>query len=77
MTVSELNKLHYKAFEKKDGVYSFKGCFWCVKNGKFLSYIDKRGTFLIRQGSFNMVAGEVKERYERRKQLLEWLKKQP
>lgn len=77
MTVTELNKLHDKASKKKDGVYTYKGCFWCVKNGNLLSYIDERGTFLIRQGAFNIIAGEVIERHERKKKLFNWLKNQP
>jgi hypothetical protein len=75
MTIDEINLLHKKAETKKDGVYSFRGNLWCVKNGKFLAYINREGKLLQRFGSFN---AEIKDmsyinKWHWKYKLKEWL----
>lgn len=75
MKVDEINLLHEKAKNRKDGVYSFKGNYWAVKNNRFIAYADCYGNCLQRMGVFNVEIGKV-QTYERKQKLTEWLKKQ-
>lgn len=75
MTIEETNLLHDKAIEKKDGVYSFKGNLWVVKNEKFVAFADYFGNCYQRFGSFNASIGKV-EIYNRKQKLTEWLRSQ-
>ena len=77
MTIDEANLLHDKAQTKKDGVYSFKGHLWAVKDSRFIAFITPAGEFLQRSGSFNIVIGNLNsiERWHWKKHLIEWLKK--
>lgn len=75
MTIDETNILHEKAKSKKDGVYSYKGNFYAVKNNNFIAFADHFGECHQRMGAFNFHIGKV-ETYDRRKKLLEWLKTQ-
>ena len=75
MTVDEANLLHEKAKTRKDGVYTFKGNLYVVKDNNFIAFSDYFGNCYQRMGSFNVSIGKV-ERYDRRKHLLKWLKKQ-
>ena len=78
MTIDETNLLHKKAEVKKDGVYSFRGNLWAVKNGKFVAFINNRGQVLQRFGSFNTQIGALSsiERWNWRNKLVEWLQSQ-
>ena len=78
MTIDETNLLHKKAEVKKDGVYSFRGNLWAVKNGKFVAFINNRGQVLQRFGSFNTQIGDLSsiERWNWRNKLVEWLQSQ-
>lgn len=78
MTIYETNLLHKKAETKKDGVYSFRGNLWAVKNGKFVAFIDNRGQVLQRFGAFNTQIGDLStiERWDWKKELVEWLRSQ-
>lgn len=75
MKIDELNLLHDKAKERKDGVYSFKGNLWVVKDNRFIAYSDYYGNCYQRCGNFDAVIGKV-DHYDRKKKLLEWLKEQ-
>lgn len=75
MTIDETNLLHEKAKIKKDGVYSFRGNLYVVKNNKFIAFSDYHGNCYQRFGSFNTSIGKV-ERYDRKQKLKEWLKSQ-
>lgn len=75
MTIEDLNILHKKAANRKDGIYSFKGDLWAVKNGNFIAYAEPNGTCLQRMGAFNLTIGVV-DRYLRKEKLKEWLNKQ-
>lgn len=75
MTVKETNLLHEKAKHRKDGVYSFRGNLWAVKNGGFVAFANYFGECYQRMGAFNVQIGKV-ERYDRKKKLTEWLKDQ-
>jgi hypothetical protein len=75
MTVDETNLLHKKAETRKDGVYSFRGNLWAVKNGKFVAFIDAHGQVLQRFGAFNAVIGDLSsvERWNWKKKLVDFL----
>lgn len=78
MTIDEINILNKKAEIKKDGIYSFRGNLWVVKSNKFIAYLDNRGIFLQRFGSFNAEIGDLSsiERYYWKDKVKEWFKKQ-
>jgi len=75
MTIDELNLLNEKAKSRKDGVYSFRGNLWVVKNGNFVAYSNYSGECFQRMGAFNIQIGKV-ERYDRKMKLMKWLKMQ-
>jgi len=75
MTVTECNLLHDKAKTRKDGVYSFRGNYWAVKNNRFIAYVTRYGELKIRMGTFDVYGGMVTD-YLRKQKLIEWLKKQ-
>jgi hypothetical protein len=78
MTFDEIYLLNKKAETKKDGVYSFRGNLWAVKNNNFVAFIDNRGQVLQRFGAFNAQIGNVSsiERWHWKKKLIEWLRTQ-
>ena len=75
MTIEETNMLTVKAKNRKDGIYAFKGYYWIVKNNQFVAFATPFGQCYHRCGSFNINIGKV-ERYDRKRQLSEWLKSQ-
>lgn len=75
MTIDEIILLQDRAITRKDGVYSFKGYSWVVKNNKFIAFSDYYGNCYQRMGSFNVSIGKV-ERYDIKKKLKEWLQSQ-
>lgn len=75
MTIEETNLLIEKAKDRKDGIYSFRGNLWVVKNCMFIAFSDYSGNCYQRLGAFNYQIGKV-ERHNRKAKLLEWLKKQ-
>ena len=75
MTIEETNILHEKAKDRKDGVYSFRGNLWVVKDGKFIAFANLFGECYQRMGAFNFQIGTVKS-YERKQKLTEWLRSQ-
>lgn len=75
MTIEETNILHEKAKTRKDGVYSFRGNLWVVKDSKFIAFANPFGECYQRFGAFNMQIGKV-ERYDRKQKLTEWLRSQ-
>ena len=76
MTIDEINLLNKKAETKKDGVYSFRGNLWVVKNGKFIAYVNQFGKILQRFGAFDTQIGDLSsvERWNRKKILIEFLR---
>lgn len=75
MTIEEINILHEKATKRKDGVYSFRGNLWAVKNNKFIAFANNFGECYQRMGSFNYQIGQC-DRFERKQKLMDWLKRQ-
>ena len=75
MTIEETNILHNKAKTRKDGVYSYKGNYYVVKNFNFVAFADLFGECYQRMGFFNILIGKV-ERYDTKKKLTEWLRTQ-
>ena len=75
MTIDDTNILIEKAKTRKDGVYSFKGYLWVVKNNKFVAFADNYGNCYQRFGVFNASIGKV-DRYKRKQILSNWLKSQ-
>ena len=78
MKVDEKKLLQEKKKKKKDGVYSFRGNLWVVKENKFLAYCKYNGEVLQRFGFFDTQIGDLKDLYisDRRKKLLEWMRSQ-
>ena len=75
MKTGEINLLHEKAKIRKDGIYSFRGNMWVVKDNKFVAFADYSGNCYQRFGFFNSLIGKV-ERYNRKQKLTEWLRSQ-
>ncbi len=75
MTTDETNILIDKAKTRKDGVYSYKGFLYVVKDNKFLAFSTRFGECFQRGGGFNISIGRV-ERYKRKEALIKWLKSQ-
>ena len=76
MTIDETNLLNKKAETRKDGVYSFRGNLWAVKNKRFVAFVNNRGVAFQRFGSFNTEIGDLSstERYNWKNKLIEWVK---
>ena len=55
-TIENINLLHNKAKSKKDGVYSFRGLLYRVKNGRFTHFAHRNEVF-ERSGYFNVTLG--------------------
>ncbi len=75
MTIAETNLLHEKSKTKKDGVYCFSPYLYVVKDNNFIAFSDYHGNCHKRMGAFNVSIGKV-ERFDRRKELLKWLRSQ-
>jgi hypothetical protein len=75
MTVDETNLLHERAKTKNDGVYSYQGNLYVVKDNKFIAFSDYHGNCHQRMGTFNVSIGKV-EGYDRKRKLLKWLRSQ-
>ena len=75
MTIDETNLLHEKAKTRKNGVYSFRGNLYVVKDNKFIAFANYFGECYQRMGAFNVQIGKV-ERYDRKKKLMDWLRSQ-
>ena len=75
MTVTETNILHDKAKYRNDGIYSYRGYLWAVKDHKFIAFADYFGNCYQRFGAFNAQIGKV-EPYNRKTALKKWLDKQ-
>lgn len=75
MTTDEINILDEKARTRKDGVYSYKGNLFVVKNNNFIAFANYYGECFQRMGSFNCQIGKV-DRYDAKKKLVEWFKAQ-
>lgn len=78
MNIDEINLLNKKSESRKDGVYSFRGNLWAVKNSKFVAFVNTRGQVLQRFGAFNTQIGDLSsiERYYWKNKLIEWLRSQ-
>lgn len=75
MTIDETNLLQEKAKTRKDGVYSFRGNLYVVKDSKFIAFANYFGECYQRMGAFNVQIGKV-ERYDRKQKLMDWLRSQ-
>jgi len=75
MTIEETNILTDKAKGRKDGVYSFRGNLWVVKDERFVAFSDYFGDCYQRMGAFNVSIGRC-SRYDRKQKLTEWLRSQ-
>lgn len=78
MTIDETNLLHKKAETKKDGIYSFKGNLYIVKNFRFIAFMNPTGEFYQRFGSFNTKIGDLSniERWNWKKEIKKWMQTQ-
>lgn len=73
MKIDERNALIERASTKKDGVYSYKGYLYVVKNNNMVAFADHFGDCYSCQGVFNVKIGHC-EKYDRKKKLLEYLR---
>ena len=69
---SETFEICQRAKTRKDGVYSYRGYLYLVKNNHLYSIADYGGQIYQFFGSFFVGLGKV-ERYDRRKNLLNML----
>lgn len=69
MTINDTNLLQEKAKTRKDGVYSYKGNFYVVKDFKFIAFSNNYGECYQRMGGFNVKVGQV-ERHNAKKKLM-------
>jgi len=78
MTIEETNLLHEKAKSRKDGVYSFRGNLWAVKNNQFIAFVSPKGEVYQRLGAFNASVGSLqpKPSYEWKNEFSKWVKNQ-
>jgi len=74
MKIEITNQIIEKAKTKKDGVYSFKGFKYAVKDNNFVLFADYFGNLYQRAGNFNASLGKVKEKYNKTKELKRLLK---
>jgi len=74
MKIQERNQLIEKAKTRKDGVYSYHGFLYIVKNNNFIAYATPIGNCFACIGVFDALIGTVKS-YNRKKELLKYLKK--
>ena len=72
MKIDEVNILHEKAKDRKDGIYSYRGNLWVVKNNRFVAYADYSGKCFQIMGMFTVCIGET-DRYKRKELLTKWL----
>lgn len=75
MTIDETTLLNGLAKTRKDGIYSFRGYIWVVKDNKFVAFADWFGNCYQRFGAINASIGKV-DRYDRKQKLTEWLRAQ-
>jgi|GEM_PF-2943066 len=69
-----LNEIIERAKTKKDGIYSFKGFKYAVKDNRFVLFADYFGNLYQRAGNFNASIGKVEKRYNIIKELKRLLK---
>ena len=69
MKVDLHNMLIEKAKQKKDGVYSYRGYLYAVKNKTFIGYSDCYGYAFSVNGSFHVGIGKLVP-YDRKKSML-------
>ncbi len=74
MTIDENNILFEKAKSRKDGVYSYKGYFWVVKDKRFIAFATSSGDFYERFGMGNVKLGKFD--YPIRTKVVQWLREQ-
>lgn len=76
MTTEQTNIIAKKAETRKDGVYTYQGFLYAVKNKRFVLFIHK-GEVLKRMGLFNAILGSCDKTYdyEKREVLKALLKK--
>ena len=74
MKIEIANLIIEKAKTKDDGVYSFKGFKYAVKDNHFVLFADYFGIIHQRAGNFNAVIGKIEERYNIVKELKRLLK---
>lgn len=68
MTIEEHNILVGKAKTRKDGIYSYRGYDFVVKNNNFIGYSNYFGDIFQIQYSFHVSLGKV-ERLNRKGEL--------
>jgi hypothetical protein len=73
MTTKDVDLLQNKAKSRKDGVYSYKGNLWVVKNNNFIAFADYFGNCYQILGYFTTSIGTV-DKYKAKEKLTEWLK---
>jgi hypothetical protein len=74
MKIDDYILLEEKAKTKKDGVYSWHGYMYVVKNNRFIAYADNYGECFSCHGAFTVSIGKI-EKHDRKKKLTEYLEK--
>lgn len=73
LTIENQNLIIDKAKEKKDGVYSFRGVDYRVKDGKVLCFASN-GKIIQSFGNFNVEIGNYRYNYDNIKKILMLMK---
>jgi len=74
MTIETQNKLVEKSKTKKDGVYTFGGYYYAVKEGGLVAFSDYDTCYAC-YGSFNTPIGKLSFPSKGKQALKDWLKK--
>lgn len=75
MTIDDISLLRERAKTRKDGVYSYKGNLYVVKNHIFVAFSNYYGECYQVMGAFNLLIGKV-EHYDAKTKLSQWLRLQ-
>lgn len=75
MTTDVVNILREKAKTRRDNIYSYGSYLYAVKDGKFIAFVEYGGQCFQMMGMCTISIGKVGQ-YERKKALMDWLKKQ-
>lgn len=73
MHIDVYNALVDKAKTKKDGVYSYRGMYYAVKNCRLVGHCDYYGNVFENAYGFNVVKGKARNKYEGRDVLKSYL----
>jgi hypothetical protein len=75
MTTEQEKKIKEKAKIKNDGVYTFQGIYYAIKNNKLKAWIYESGIAFCDLGGVNACVGVNIPQKKRRLELIKYLKR--